>query len=358
MKENIRKIIGPIFGIVCLAAVCFAFEKRPVLNRYDAQFLGLFDTVTSIVGYTEDKDTFTAYAQKFHDELEIYHQLYDIYNEYEGISNIKTINDNAGIRPVVVDDRIIDMLEEAVKLYEITDGRVNVAMGSVLAVWHEYREDGIDDPEHAVLPPMEKLEAASEHMDIRMLEIDREASTVYLKDPEMRLDVGAIAKGYATEMVCRKLEEDGLSMALISVGGNVRSIGTKPENEKWTVGIQNPDTESEEKYLLRVNLEDMSLVTSGTYQRYYTVDGKRYHHIIHPEFLMPWDKYVSVSILCRDSGWADALATAVFNMEPEEGMALIDSLDGVEAMWVEPDGTEFFSDGFQNYAVSEETKGK
>lgn len=358
MKENLKKIIGPAVLALCLAAACFAFEKKPVLNRYDAQFLGLFDTVTSIVGYAEDKDTFSAYAQKFHDELEVYHQLYDIYNEYEGINNIKTINDNAGIRPVTVDVKIIDMLEEAVKLYEITDGRVNVAMGSVLSIWHEYREDGIDDPEHAVLPPMEKLEAASEHMDIRMLEIDRAASTVYLKDPEMRLDVGAIAKGYATEMVCRKLEEDGLSMALISVGGNVRSIGTKPEDEAWTVGIQNPDEESGDKYLLRVKLKDMSLVTSGTYQRYYTVDGKRYHHIIHPDLLMPWDNYVSVSILCRDSGRADALATAVFNMEFEEGRALIDSLDGVEAMWVEPDGTEFFSAGFQDYAVSDSSKGK
>lgn len=356
MNDNMKKIMVPAIPVllaVCLAVWKFAPGRELELHRYDAQFLGLFDTVTSIVGYAEDKETFTAFAQEFHDELESYHQLYDIYHDYEGINNIKTINDNAGIQPVNVDRRIIDMLEEAVELYKLTNGRVNVAMGSVLKIWHEYREDGIDDPEHAEVPSMDELSEAAKHMDISGLEIDREASTVYLRDPGMRLDVGAIAKGYATEMVCRKLEADGMSDALVSVGGNIRSIGTKPNDEKWTVGVQNPDTESPEKYVLRVELEDMSLVTSGTYQRYYTVNGTRYHHIIHPDLLMPWDRYVSVSILCRDSGRADALATAVFNMEPEDGKALIESMEDTEAMWIEPDGTEHFSSGFKQYVVKE-----
>lgn len=330
-----------------------AQKKEPELVRYDAQFLGLFDTVTSVVGYAEDKETFTAYAQELHDELEIYHQLYDIYNDYDGINNIKTINDNAGIQPVKVDGRILDLLEEAAEMYEKTGGRVNVAMGSVLALWHDYREEGIDDPEHSQLPPMEELKAAAEHADISKMKIDREASTVYLEDPDMSLDVGSIGKGYATEMVCRKLKEDGLDRALVSVGGNVRGIGTKPGGEKWNVGIQNPDLSSSENYLHRLAISDMSLVTSGTYQRYYTVNGKEYHHIIHPELLMPWDEYVSVSILCPDSGLADALSTAVFNMELDEGMAFVESLDHVEAMWLKPDGTEYYSSGFEAYMAEE-----
>ena len=97
----------------------------------------------------------------------------------------------------------------------------------------------------------------------------------------------------------------------------------------------------------------MSLVTSGTYQRYYTVDGVNYHHIIHPDLLKPWDRYSSISILSADSGTADALATAVFNMELDDGMKLIESQDGVEAMWIEADGTEHYSSGFKSYMLKD-----
>ena len=347
MKIGKRLLAVTVAGAVALASA--ACSQKPALTRYDAQFLQLFDTVTSVVGYAKDKETFTAYAQELHDELEVYHQLYDIYKEYDGINNLKTINDNAGIAPVVVDQKIIDMLELAKELDVKTNGYFNIAMGSVLSVWDGYRTAGIDDPETAELPPMEKLKEASEHMNIQDVVTDKEASTVYLADPEMSLDVGAIAKGYATEMACRKLEEDGLTNALVSVGGNVRAIGTKDDGSKWKLGIQNPDLSSETKYLHMIAVDDMSLVTSGVYQRYYTVDGVQYHHIVNPDTLMPWFEYDSVSILCKDSGVADALSTAVFNMIQEDGQALIESMDGVEAMWLYPDGSEKYSSGFQAY---------
>lgn len=350
MLKKIKIYTGVILaGIMVTMTGCSSITQTPKLKRYDAQFLQLFDTVTSVVGYAEDEETFTKYSQELHDELETYHQLYDIYNDYDGINNVKTINDNAGVAPVEVDLKIIDMLEFAVEMDERTDGTFNVAMGSVLSIWHDYRTEGINDPEQAKLPSMEELEAAAEHMDIHKVEIDREKSTVYLPDPDMSLDVGAIAKGYATEMVCQKLEADGFDRALVSVGGNVRAIGTKDDGSKWSVGIQNPDLESSTKYLHALEITDMSLVTSGSYQRYYTVDGVRYHHIINPSILMPWNEYDSVSILCKDSGMADALSTAVFNMEQEDGLKLIESLDGVEAMWLYPDGTEKYSSGFEEF---------
>lgn len=346
-------------AIAAAAAVslwgCNKKEEEPKLERYDAQFLSLFDTVTSIVGYTEDEETFQAYAQELYDELKTYHELFDIYNDYPGIANIKTINDQAGIAPVQVDEKIIALLKEAAEMNEKTEGYMNVAMGSVLSLWHEYRTEGVNDPENAKLPPMDQLQEAAKHTDIRQVIIDEEASTVYLPDKDMSLDVGAVAKGYATEMACRKLEEDGLAKGLVSVGGNVRAIGSRDDGSLWKVGIQNPDLSSETTYLHTVELEDMSLVTSGTYQRYYTVDGKTYHHIIHPQLLMPWDEYASVSILCRDSGMADCLSTAVFNMEFDQGKALIESMDGVEAMWIFQDGREEYSLGFQDYLADKES---
>lgn len=342
-----RKYKHYIAFSVAAAFMLSGCSVKPQLNRYDAQFLELFDTVTSVVGYAKDKETFTASVQEFHDELEEYHQLYDIYHEYEGINNIKTINDNAGIQPVKVDQRIIDLMDEALEMYEVTDGYMNIAMGSVLEIWHEYRTAGIDDPLAAELPPMEDLKKAAEHTNIDDIVIDREQSTVYLKDPEMSLDVGAIAKGYATEMVCREMEENGFSNAMVSVGGNIRAIGTKPDGSSWVVGIQNPDMESDEPYLHTVPVKDQSLVTSGSYQRYYTVDGITYHHIIDPETLMPENEYVSVSILCEDSGMADALSTAAFNRSLEEGKQMIEQIEGAEALWVFPDGREVCTPGFE-----------
>lgn len=341
--------------VLCLAVTCLCVawlsgcQRKPVLNRYDAQFLSLFDTVTSVVGYAEDKQEFTDYVQAFHDELLVYHQLYDIYHDYDGINNLKTINDNAGISPVKVDSRIIDLIEYAKEMDVRTGGRMNIAMGSVLSVWHEYRTEGIDDPANAELPPMDLLREESRYMDISKVIVDKAASTVYLEDSRMSLDVGAIGKGYATEQAAKKLEADGLKYALISVGGNVRAIGTKGDETKWTVGIQNPDLQSEETYLHKVRIQDQSLVSSGTYQRYYTVDGKTYHHIINPDTLMPSEGYSNVSILCDDSGMADALSTAVFNLNLEDGKKLIESFDHVEAMWVLADGSEVYSSGFKQY---------
>ncbi len=345
--------------IVSLLAGCGAGGRR--LNRYSAQYFDLFDTVTVFTAYAADEEEFNRYAEDMHERMVRYHRLFDIYHDYKGINNLKTVNDNAGIAPVPVEEEILGLLEEAVGLCGQTGGAVNVAMGSVLSVWHDYREAALADPAQAQVPPEELLKEAAAHTEIGNLLIDRGASTVYLSDPEMSLDVGAVAKGYAAELVCEKLQEDGLTSFMLNVGGNVRTVGRKPGSasgsffgresagEPWSVGIQNPDTDSTEAYLHTVKLADCSLVTSGTYQRYYEVDGVRYHHIIHPKLLMPWDRYASVTILCGDSGLADGLSTAVFNMELKDGLALIESMDGVEALWICPDGTEERSSGFAAY---------
>lgn len=319
-------------------------------SRFQASFLELFDTATSIVGYAKNKDTFTEYSEIIYNSLEEYDHLFDIYTDYPDINNLKTVNDNAGIEPVVVDQKIIDLLLYAKDMYELTDGKINIAFGAVLSLWHDHRTEGIDDPDNASIPDMEDLIERSQHTDINQVIIDVQASTVFLQDPDMRLDVGAIAKGYAVEQVCKIAEEAGFVNGMISVGGNVRAMGHKfDDNGKeidWSVGIQNPDLVSEENTLHILNLTECSLVTSGIYERFFMVDGKSYHHIIDPETLMPAENFVAVSIVCQDSGMADGLSTAIFNMSFEDGLALIESLENVEAMWVFYDETQQFSSGF------------
>lgn len=349
----LKKVLAIKFAVIILVfllPVSLSSCGGGKISRYEAEFLNLFDTLTTIVAYTGSKEEFASQVELIHEKLEEYHKLYDIYNDYEGISNIKTINDNAGISPVKVDKRIIDLIEYARTWYEKSDGKINIAMGAVLKIWHDYREAGLEDPEKAELPPWDELKEASLHTDFSKVIVDREASTVFLQDPEMRLDVGAVAKGYAVEQVVGIAEKNGFTSGLLSVGGNVRAIGGKgKDSAPWSVGIKNPFNDESRSELHILNLSDMSLVTSGSYERYYTVDGRNYHHIIDPATLYPAEYFVSVSIVCRDSGMADALSTAVFNMTYEQGREFIESLPDVEAMWVMPDGRQLYSSHFMDF---------
>ncbi|NLA86956.1 MAG: FAD:protein FMN transferase, partial [Clostridiales bacterium] len=158
-----RKIITMCLGLILLF---FSGCTGAGSKRYQAEFISLFDTVTTMVGYSDNKENFRALAEQVRGELEVYHRLYDIYNDYEGLNNVKTINDSAGKAPVKVDRRIIDMLKFAKEQHEVTDGAVNVAFGAVLSIWHDYRDAGLNDPESAEIPPMELLLEASRHTDI------------------------------------------------------------------------------------------------------------------------------------------------------------------------------------------------
>ena len=337
----IRRIVPLVLAIVMLVG-CGAPMDTVKTKQYQATFLDLFDTVTTIIGYAETEEEFGEITDKLRDELEVYHQLFDIYNDYEGISNIKTINDQAGIAPVKVDRKIIDFLLDCRTYHEMTGGAVNVAMGSVLSLWHEARTDGINNPENAKLPEEEALKEAAKHCSFDTVIIDEEASTVYLEDPDQRLDVGAIAKGWTTERIC----ENAPSGMLISVGGNVKATGPKPErNSSWVVGIQSPDGTTG-KYVHTVYVNQESVVTSGDYQRYYMVDGEKYHHIIDPDTLYPAARWKAVSIVCEDSGLADALSTALFLLSQEEGQKLLDKCNAC-AVWIDLNDEITYSTGFE-----------
>jgi thiamine biosynthesis lipoprotein len=301
----------------------------------------LFDTVTTILGPGETEAAFQQQAQQIHDDLLVYHQLFDIYKEYEGINNLKTLNDKAALAPVQVDRAIIELLLDCKQYYALTDGRVNVAMGSVLQLWHEARNDGIRDPANAALPDPEALNRAAEHTDPEDLIIDEVKSTVYFADPQLRLDVGAIAKGWATQAVAEKAP----SGMLISVGGNVCATGPKTaDGTPWVIGIQDPDGGDN---LHTVYLSGGTVVTSGDYQRTYTVQGKRYHHIIDPDTRMPGTYWRSVSVVCNDSALADALSTALFLLPLEEGTALAEKC-GVKVFWVDENAQEFMTPDFES----------
>ena len=309
-------------------------------KQYSATFLTVFDTVTTILGRDSSEAAFTEKAQAVHDELLRYHQLFDIYNEYEGLNNLKTVNDHPG-EAVSVDKAIVDMLLDCKAYYELTGGRVNAAMGSVLRLWHEAREDGLNDFANAYLPDGEALAQAAEHADWDDVLIDEEKLTVTIADPGLRLDVGAIAKGWSVQRAAETAPE-GL---LISVGGNICATGPKDSTgTPWVVGVQDPD--GGENYLHTLYLTKGSMVTSGDYQRAYMVDGELYHHIIDPDTLYPGKLWRAVTVVCPDSGLADALSTALFLLPMEEGQKLLDVCEST-AMWVDAEGNMYYSTGFE-----------
>lgn len=345
-------LLGAIFISICLITVsCGTIAKQePVVTptpstqinytKYSLEFLGTFDSVIQIIGYAKSEQDFkklTDYAKERMIEL---NKLYDIYNSYEGLKNVKTINDQAGIAPVAVKKEIIDLISFSKLWYEKTGGEINIALGPVLEIWHDYREKGLEDPETAELPPMTLLKEASRYCDINQVEVDEKNSTVFLTDKHMSLDVGSIAKGYATELVAKELKEKGFDSFVISSGGNVRAVG-KPlagDRTKWAIGIQDPFSEESNELADTVYIESGSVVTSGDYQRYYVVNDKRYHHVIDKDTLMPADNFRSVTIVTEDSGIADFIDTVVFILPFEDGKKLIESL-GVDALWIMKDGT-------------------
>ena len=308
-------------------------------------YYNFFDSVSYIYSYAGDTpEVFEANCEKASAVLESYHHLFDIYYEYSGVNNLRTVNLNAGGEAVKVEKALIDFLLYAKELYETTDGEMNIMMGSVLKLWHDCRTQAGENPSEARIPTQEELTEAAKHTDISLLEIDEEAGTVRIADSAASIDVGALGKGYATEKAAQCLRELGADSYVLNIGGNIRILGTKPDGSGWITGVKDPA--EPDQFVMTITLADTSCVTSGDYERYFTVGGKRYHHIIDKDTQMPAEFFSAITVVTPDSAVADALSTALFAMSYEDGLALVKEIGGVEVLWIAPDGTQYRTEGF------------
>ncbi|MBQ9227731.1 MAG: FAD:protein FMN transferase [Eubacterium sp.] len=347
MKKPFCLILSAALLLLSLSACQGPWLSK---ERYTGSFYELFDTVSTVVAYDDSQAAFDEHLSQLEAELQKYDQLYDIYHTYDGLTNLCTVNAAAAQAPVKVDEKIMALLVFAKEAYTLTEGNTNVAFGAVLQLWHAAREAADADPDTAYLPDAAALTAAAAHTDINDLVLDEAASTVYFADPLLQLDVGAVAKGFAVREVCRWAAENLWSAAAISIGGNVYTVGYKNDDGKtlWNVQLENPYQDGEPA-TETVHVANLAVVTSAENQRYYTVDGKRYCHIINPSTLFPSEYTASVSVICEDSAVADALSTALFNLPIEEGKALVERLDGVEALWQTQEHTVETTGGFEQY---------
>ena len=331
-----KKILSLVLSFALLFSLFGCTNTQ--YTKYSKSFLELFDTASSITAYDTSQENFDKKYNELYKVIKKYSELFDIYNGYDDIINIKYLNDNAYKEPIEVDKEIIDLLNFSKLAYDVTYGKVNIAMGSVLSIWHDYREDG------EALPPKSKLIEANKHTNIDDIIIDNKNSTVFFKDKELKLDVGAVAKGYVCNKIYEYITKNNLwQNAVISLGGNIITVGSKPNGNDFVIGIENPNSND---YLMKVNAkENTSVVTSGSYQRYYTVNGKNYSHIIDPDTLYPAEYFTSVTVISSDSALADAFSTALFCMSYDDGIQLVESNDKIEAIWLDNNGKTYQSSG-------------
>ena len=336
--------------VLCLLLVLPFVGCKEEYQKFTDYTFDYFDTVISIIGYETNEADFKANSEKIKSKLGVYHKLYTIYSRYDDLVNIYTINEDK--TSVTVDEKITELLKFSKEMYNNTNGNVNVAFGSVLSIWHEYRNTGLDNPENAKLPSVDDLKIANKHTNIDDLII--EGNEITLNNPEMSLDVGAIAKGYATEKTAQWMEKEGINGYLLNVGGNIRTVGVRPDGKNWQVGLENPDGDPNDPYTEILEISEMSVVTSGSYQRFYTVDGKNYHHIIDKDTLMPATGYKMVSVITQSSAVGDALSTALFCMDLEEGKEVIKNFENTYVLWVKDNGEKVYSKGFKDFIFKEE----
>ena len=352
MKKVLRILIT---ALLIPAFILFPGAKAEEPKRFSNHFFDTFDTIVSLIGYAPDQETFDSAFQTVKDRFIYLHRLFDKYNAYEGINNLYTVNHQAAQAPVKVAPEMMELLAYCRDMQKKFPGATNIAMGSVLNIWHDHREAADAEPQNATVPSLQELQKAASHANMDNVVLDEENSTVFFKDPELSLDVGAVAKGYAAESAAKLLLATPMTSFVINAGGNVRA-GDKPLDGRkaWGVGIQDPfaPAYSDAPTVETLFLRDLSVVTSGINERYYEVDGVRYHHLVDPDTLFPARYMASVTIVTQDSQLADFLSTTLFLMPYEEGRALIDSLPGVEALWVMSDKTIHMTDGLNSIAAS------
>jgi len=321
-------------ALLCLAAAALLaalfWRRKAPLERYSVSWFDLFDTVTVVQGYASSQAEWDAQMEALHGDLLYYHRLFDIYEEYDGLVNLCTVNARAGREPVTVDGDLADFLRwcAAVPAGK-TQGACNVAAGSVLRLWHDARaQDSPAPPDDAAI-----TEALC-HIDPENLVLD--GGTVRFTDPDLCLDVGAVGKGYAVGRAVKAAEQRGLKSALLNVGGMVCAIGEKPGGERWTAGVENPWDPSAQIVTAVELAPGDCLVTSGDYQRYFTWQGVRYHHLIDLATGQPARYYSAVAVLCRDPGLGDAYSTGLFCLPPDESAKIAEE-QSLAVLWMMPD---------------------
>lgn len=266
-------------------------------------------------------------------------------NRFAQDSEITAVNRNAGVAPVKVSADVFAMVETSLQWSDKSEGAFNILIGDVMDLW------GFGS-EHPTVPSQEALAAALTRTDYHQIVLDKANSTIYLPQKGMVMDLGGVAKGYATDKAVAALKELGITNALINAGGNVYAMGCRADGTPWKVGVQDPRNPQGIKTVLQGR--DTALVSSGDYQRYFEKDGVRYHHILDPASGTPARASAGTTVIMKSATLADILSTILFVKGPTEGIKLAESLEEVEAaLIITGDGKIYTTQNLNKYLAED-----
>ena len=321
-KNNIIKTLSAVLTASALLLTGCSGAKSSTQTDQDLTYTDmLFDTVIKIQILDPADESILDGLKKL---CEKYDTMFSATNTDSELYKLNHANG----QPFTVSSETPNLIQEGIHYSELSGGAFDLTIEPVSALW-DFKAD------KPTVPSSDAIAQAVSHVDYT--KVDIQDNTVTLEDPEAGIDLGAIAKGYIADQVKTYLKKQGIKHAIINLGGNVDVIGTKPDGSKYNIGIQKPFDESGEA-ITSVQLKDQTVVTSGIYERYFKKNGKLYHHILDPRTGYPCENNLySVSIITDSSTKADALSTTCFLLGYEKGMELIQSMDGVEAIFITDD---------------------
>lgn len=348
MKIKVLFITLTILLSTCLVSCEEKINKNDYSIAKQSYYLYL-DTISSItVEYKNSNKT----EQEVNNELNYVHNiLLDIEKEFSveqtlymashGIleSTLMKLNSSSGKKEVVVSDEFLSVLEKAKDIYSLSNGGFDPSVGSLTRLWDISGKTELPE-ENLIIPSDDEISNILKLIDFKLVEIDKENKTVYLPKEGMMLDFGGIAKGFAADKVMEYLKTKGYTYISVNLGGNLLLYGSskiyEADNKKVSSYIQNPNDAS--TTIIKTEVTDVSIVTSGIYERYIEIDGNKYHHILNPKTGYPFDnELIMVTIIGQNSCMCDGLSTGVFSLGLESGIELIKSLEGYSAFFVTKD---------------------
>jgi len=338
LTKKQRLYRGIIFILIGIFMLLYMVLFDHDIKEYSKGFFYM-DTYINVKIYSSDiKKSKTAMIEI--DKIyNTYHKLTNRYDYYSGVKNVYYINNEIGPNEKVeIEKELYEIIEYGIDAHVDSDGLFNIAIGNAVDVWKKYKDQGYGVPTYSEL---------SNKGSLNIEDIVLHDNYIIEKQSGVKIDLGGISKGYATEVVGDYLESIGLKKYIINAGGNVK-VGSHYNNGNYKIGVEEPNKDSKKIYkIIRGN--NISVVTSGSYERFYEYNDEIYHHIINPKTLYPPKDFASVTIIAKDSKVADILSTVVFLMPLEDGMAYVDSLKDVEALWYDSDGKIHYSKGFSKY---------
>jgi len=325
-----RRTILPIAALLLIGGLAlFQYSRRLQEYRSD-QFL--MDTLISITVYGKNQELLRKAVAAAYAEMRRIAELADGFPQPGTAawrnSDICRINDQAGKAPVHVDNDTVAMLLLAQKYTRLSNGAFDVTVGPLMELWGF----GGKNPH---LPSPEQISEALKLVSSEDVIVNEQDRTVFLRRTGMKLDLGAVAKGYATEKAARILVQHGIDKALIDAGGNIRVIGRNSRNSPWQIGIKDP--RKSDAIVAILPLVDTSAVTSADYYRAFEEQGKRYHHILNPRTGYPATHTISTTVITKDAGLADILSTVFFVLPADKSLELAATIPGVELFLVTAD---------------------